>query len=99
MLFVVTLGLGWIVWAIVLGRTVRTSAKQILHTWVIDARTGAPATGRQMLARELVGILATLALGFLTCGVGLLFAAWLVFSPSRQTMWDRIAGTTVAKAP
>jgi uncharacterized RDD family membrane protein YckC len=50
-----------------------------------------------MARRQLLGIPFALLLGAVTCGIGWLFSGWLVLSPSRQALWDRIAGTTVVE--
>jgi hypothetical protein len=94
-LFVVTLGVGWIAWSVAEGRRSRTPAMRLLGQQVVGVRTGRPATGGRMAVRQLLGGGLTLLLGFLTCGVGLLFGAWLILSPRRMTLWDRVARTTV----
>lgn len=97
-LFVVTLGVGWLVWSVLEWRHARTPAKRLRHQQVVLVRGGAPAGFGRMCSRQLGGGAVTFLLGLSTCGIGWLFAAWLVFSPSRQALWDRIAGTTVAGA-
>ena len=73
------------------GLTMRCSSK--------PKRNQAAVSGARIAVRQLIGIPLALLLGAVTCGVGWLFAGWLVVSPSRQGLWDRIARTTVREVP
>ena len=79
------------------------AAKKVLTSMtreqVVDVRSGRVVSGGRMAVRQLLGIPLALLLGAVTCGVGWLFAGWLVVSPSRQGLWDRIARTTVREVP
>lgn len=96
LLFIVTLGIGWIVWSVFEARRSRTPGMRLMGESVVGVRSGEPVGGGRMAVRQLVGIPLALLLGLVTCGVGWLFSAWLVVSPSRQALWDRVARTTVA---
>lgn len=96
LLFLLTLGIGWIVWSVFEARSSRTPGMRLLGERVVDVRSGETVGGGRMAVRQLLGIALALLLGALTCGVGWLFAAWLVVSPSRQALWDQVARTTVA---
>lgn len=52
-LTIVTCGIGWLVWAVVLWQQSTTPAKKMLKMRIVDVETGAPATMNQMLKREL----------------------------------------------
>ena len=96
-LFVVTLAVGWIVWSVFEARVSRTPGMRITGQRIVDVRTGEVVDGRRMARRQLLGIPLALLLGAVTCGVRWLFSGWLVVSPSRQALWDRVAGTTVVE--
>lgn len=53
LLTIVTCGIGWLVWAVVLWQQSTTPAKKMLGMRIVDVETGAPATMNQMLKREL----------------------------------------------
>jgi hypothetical protein len=98
-LFVVTLGLGWIVWSVFEARASRTPGMRLTGQTMIDVRSGHRVNAGRVAMRQLVGVPVAVLLGLLTCGVGWAFSAWLILSPSRQALWDRVARTTVAVAP
>ena len=93
LLIVVTCGIGWLIWDIVLWSQATSPAKKILGLRIVDLGTGAPATMQQMLLRELVG---KIVLGSVTSGLTSLISAVLVLvTPSRQGVWDYLSKTTV----
>jgi uncharacterized RDD family membrane protein YckC len=95
LLFVVTCGIGWLVWSIVLWQQATSPAKKMLGLRIVDLNTGAPATMQQMLLRELVG---KIVLGSVTSGVTHVVSAVLVLvTPSRQGVWDYLSKTTVVR--
>jgi len=68
---VVTLGIGWLIWALVVFGRGQTPAKQVLKMRVVTLRTGEKATWGRMFVREivakpLVGVLSLVTLGGLT---------------------------------
>lgn len=93
LLIVVTCGIGWLIWDIVLWSQATSPAKKMLGLRIVDLGTGAPATMQQMLLRELVG---KIVLGSVTSGLTSLVSAVLVLvTPSRQGVWDYLSKTTV----
>ena len=95
LLFVVTCGIGWLVWSIVLWQQATSPAKKMLGLRIVDLNTGAPATMQQMVLRELVG---KIVLGSVTSGVTHLVSAVLVLvTPTRQGVWDYLSKTTVVR--
>jgi uncharacterized RDD family membrane protein YckC len=66
MLFMVTLGIGWMIWSLIVWGEGQTPAKKILKIRVFAADTQRPATWGHMAIRE---FLLMLAIGF---GVGML---------------------------
>lgn len=93
LLFLVTCGIGWLIWDIVLWQQATSPAKKMLGLRIVDLNTGAPATMQQMLLRELVG---KIVLGSVTSGVtGLVSAVLVLVTPTRQGVWDYLSKTTV----
>lgn len=103
-LAIVTLGVGWLIWWLILLSKGLTPARQILGLRIVDSRTMQPVSSGQAFVRGFVvyflafSALAT-ALSFVLFGAGWLFsliAALLVFRDSHQTLWDQVTNTTVA---
>ena len=96
LLFVVTCGIGWLIWDIVLWQQSTSPAKKMLTLKIVDINTGAPASMQQMLLREVLG---KMILSTVTSGVTTLVGAVLILVvPGRQGVWDYIAKTTVVRA-
>lgn len=93
LLFVLTCGIGWLIWSVVLWSQATTPAKKMLGLRIVDAASGAPATMNQMLLRQLVGhwILDSVSGGL----VSLASAVLILVNPNRQGVWDYLAKTTV----
>ncbi len=95
LLFVVTCGLGWLIWSVVLWPQATSPAKKMLKLRIVDLKTGAPATMQQMLMRELLG---KYVLGSVTSGITTLIGAIMILvQPSRQGVWDYLSRTTVVR--
>ncbi|MEY2471599.1 MAG: hypothetical protein QOK28_928 [Actinomycetota bacterium] len=100
-LAVVTLGIGWVIWACFTFGKGQTPAKQLLNTRVVKPDTGRALGWGEMFVREVVyrGIVAPL-LSFVTLGVmGLVGPLLILGGDRRQTLWDRMAGTVVVDDP
>jgi len=95
LLFVVTCGIGWFIWNIVLWQQSTSPAKKMLNLKIVDISTGAPASMVQMLLREGLG---KIVLSAITGIVGIVSAILILVMPSRQGVWDFIAKTTVVRA-
>lgn len=96
LLMIVTLGIGWLVWAVVLLKQSTSPAKKMMGLVVADVNTGAPATMTQMVLREIVG---KWVLGSVTGVVSLASFVMLFVTPNRQAVWDYIGTTTVVRRP
>jgi len=95
LLFIVTCGIGWLVWDIVLWQQATSPAKKMLGLRIVDLNTGAPATMQQMLLREGLG---KIVIGAVTSGLASLVSAVLILvTPTRQGVWDYLSKTTVVK--
>lgn len=103
-LAILTLGIGWFIWWLILLGRGSTPARQILGLRIVNAKTMQPVSNGQAFLRGFVvyflafSALATI-LSFILFGAGWLFtlvSALLVFRSSHQTLWDQMTGTTVA---
>ena len=94
LLFVVTCGIGWLIWSIVLWQQSTSPAKKMLNLKIVDINTGAPASMVQMLLREGLG---KIVLSAITGIVGIVSAILILVVPSRQGVWDYISKTTVVR--
>ena len=94
LLFVVTCGIGWLIWDIVLWQQSTSPAKKMLNLKIVDINTGAPASMVQMLLREGLG---KIVLSAITGIVGIISAVRILVVPSRQGVWDYISKTTVVR--
>jgi len=91
-----TLGIGYLIWTLVVWGKGKTPAKQVLGMTVVDARTGRPATWGHMFVRQfLVQGLFFGLFGALTVGILWVVAAAMIFGANYQTLWDRMAKTLV----
>ena len=103
-LAIVTLGIGWFIWWLILISKGLTPARQILGLKIVNAKTMQPVSSSQVFLRGFVvyflafSALAS-ALSLVLFGAGWLFtlvSALLVFRANHQTLWDQITNTTVA---
>ena len=94
LLAIVTCGIGWLIWDIVLWQQATSPAKKMLNLRIVDTNTGAPASMTQMLLREGLG---KLVIGAVTGIVGLVSAVLSLATPTRKGVWDYIATTTVVR--
>lgn len=95
-LMVVTLGIGYLVWTMVLWRHGTNPAKKMLGLKVVHADTGADVTWRHMAVRNVC-----LPLVFAVPVVGVLLAlvdALCIFGARHQRLVDKWAHTLVVRA-
>ncbi len=107
-LFVLTLGLGWVIWYLFSARRGQSPAKRLLGMQVIRD-DGQPATLGWMLIRDLaVRLIAFAAFnGVLVALLGeeeggalfaltlIIAALWCIWDARRQCLWDKLARTRV----
>lgn len=96
-LTILTLVIGYLIWAIIAWTKSATPAKQLLGMRVIDSRSGAPATFGQMVMRQVVWTLVLGLASAVTGGILGIVDALFVFGGTRQRLLDRMAGTLVIK--
>ena len=94
---VVTLWIGWRVWAAFTGPTGQTPAKRLLNLRVIRAETMQPAGLAKMfwVRGLLAGMVAYVAVVF-TLGIILFMPFW---DRNNQNLWDKVSNTRVVSDP
>jgi uncharacterized RDD family membrane protein YckC len=96
LLFIVTFGIGWLVWSLIVWGRGQTPGMQILQIRAVKLTTGQTATWGTMFLREFVG--KGLVMGLVSA---VFFPAWLVlvfmllWDDQKQELWDKIASTIV----
>lgn len=96
-LMVITLGIGWLIWALTTAGDGQTPAKRLLNLRVIRDSDHRPAGLGLMFWMR--GILAGLVVGFVwifTLGIIFLMPFW---DRRNQNMWDKISSTYVVLDP
>ncbi|MCY3882504.1 MAG: RDD family protein [Chloroflexi bacterium] len=108
-LFIITLGIGWLIWLLVVGGRGQNPAKQILGMHVVRPDGNRAGLG-WMLLREIVlkwGAFVVLDLvlsiinpavgGGITLAVFAVAALWCAWDANRQCLWDKVIGTYVVR--
>lgn len=98
-LAVLTLGIGWMIWALVVWGEGQTPAKKILKLRTLNATNGRPASWGHMALRE---FLVPLTVGFASLATsGIAYIAWIVieivfyFNKGNRTLRDLWVKTAV----
>lgn len=95
-LAIVTLGIGWLIWTlIILGRG-QTPAKQLMHTRVIKVGDGRAASWGKMFVREFP---AKIVIGFLAAFTIYIIYLWPLWDAKNQELWDKMVDTVVVDDP
>lgn len=96
-LLIVTLYIGWLIWAAMIAGTGQTPAKRLLGMRVIGAETLRPVgMGKMFWVRGLLaGIVAYFAV-FFTLGILLFMPFW---DRRNQNIWDKVSNTYVVSDP
>ena len=95
-LAIVTLGIGYAIWGLVVWGRGTTPALQVLGMRCWRPATGTPATWGTMALREIVGGIIENLLGWIT---GLASFIVMLASGDRRCIHDMIAGTVVVRDP
>lgn len=96
LLMVVTLGIGWVIWAIILSGGGQTPAKQLTKQRVVILGTSDPAGFcRMFFGRFLFGGFIANWLVTLTFGIILFMPFW---DNQNRNIWDRMSNTQVIRA-
>jgi uncharacterized RDD family membrane protein YckC len=100
LLVVVTLGIGWIIWSLIVWTQGQSPGKQLLGMRVVRLDTKAHAGWGRMFLRDIVGKFIVALVGALLLGIGAVVAdCWLLWDKDKQELWDKIAGTVVVNDP
>lgn len=95
-LVVVTLGVGYLVWALVLWGKGANPGKNMLGLRIVKADSGRVCTFGEMLARNFVfGSLVVGLISGATLGIGAVVDALMIFGDRHQRLIDKMAGTLV----
>jgi uncharacterized RDD family membrane protein YckC len=89
-LLVATLGIGYLVWTLILYRSGRSPAKQLLGMRVIKLKDDRPSGWWRTLWREIAKLV------MLTV---LVSAFWILWDYDNQELWDKFAETLVVDWP
>jgi uncharacterized RDD family membrane protein YckC len=95
-LFIVTLGIGYVIWGVIVWGRGQTPTFQVLGMRCWRPETGQVAGWWWMALREIVGRFVEGILGFIT---GLISFVLMVASQERKSLHDLIAGTVVLRDP
>lgn len=95
-LMTVTLGIGWLIWSLVVWSKGQTPGKSLLGMRCVRLDTGRSATWGTMALREVVG---KGIIGSVTFGITTLVSAFMILGASHQGIWDKIAATVVVDDP
>lgn len=91
-LIVVTLGVGYIVWALIAFDRGQTPGKQVLGMRVIKLTDGKVARFGTTFLREFIAKPVISVLSLATAGI---VNFWLVWDRDTQQLWDKVVGTIV----
>jgi hypothetical protein len=95
-LVVVTLGIGWLIWSLVVWGKGTTPAHQILKQYVVDSKSGSTFSWGKMFLREF--LIKGLLSGFIsvfTFGIYYVVDSLFIIREGNQTIHDRICSSSV----
>lgn len=96
-LMVVTLGVGWAIWAFTLGDSGQTPAKKLLGLRVLlDEQDRSAGLSRMFLMRWFVGGLVVPLVTLVTLGIILFMPVW---DARNRNLWDRLSSCVVVHDP
>lgn len=97
-LAVVTLGIGWLIWSLVIWSKGTTPGHSIVRLYIVDAKSGRTATWGHMALREIVikGIVGGFASAF-TLYIYFIVDSLFVVRDDRKTVHDMISSTQVVQ--
>ena len=94
----VTIGIGWLIWSLIIWGKGTTPGHQILKQYIVDEKTGQTFSWGRMAIREfLVKQLLCGILAILTFAVFFLVDSLMVVRDDRRTIHDRISGSLVVQ--
>ena len=97
LLALVTLGIGYFVWSMIIYSRGQTPAKQLLGMRYVSVATARRAGwGRTFLREMCKGVVRGIAAMTL---IGLIAEFWLIWDRDNQELWDKMVGTVVVDDP
>jgi len=87
-----TLGIGWLIWSLVVYRYGQSPAKQLMGMKVINLENGVPASWGRMFVREFIAKGLIVLLAFMVLYIPYF---WLIWDKDNQELWDKIVDTVV----
>lgn len=95
LLAIVTLGIGYLIWSLIVYKNGQTPAKQIMGMRIVSLEDGAHSSWGRTFLRE---IIIKSIIGFVI-GWTIVPYLWLLWDKDRQQLWDKMAGTVVVDDP
>jgi uncharacterized RDD family membrane protein YckC len=94
LLLIVTFGIGWIIWDLIVWKDGQSPAKQLLHMRIINGETWQPIDWGKSFLRNFVcyGLIGLIPLAG---PIYRLVGACFVFNDDRRALWDRMVNTYV----
>jgi uncharacterized RDD family membrane protein YckC len=96
-LMVVTLGIGWVIWALIVFKDGQTPAKQLLGMRAVSLSTMQAANWGTTAIREVCRIVLGYVAAYTVIGWVLLM--WLLWDRDNQELWDKLMDTVVVNDP
>lgn len=98
LMVLLTLGIGWIVWSLIVWGKGTTPGHQIVRLYIVDNQSGKTATWGHMALREFVmkGIVGGIATT-VTFGIYWIVDSLFVVREDRRTLHDLMSSTTVVQ--
>jgi uncharacterized RDD family membrane protein YckC len=96
-LSIVTLGIGYLIWSLIVWQDGQTPGMRIMHLRCVRKLDRSQATWGTMALRQIVGGILQAILDYIIVGIVLLFM--ILWDKDRQMLWDKVAGTVVIKDP
>jgi uncharacterized RDD family membrane protein YckC len=95
LLFLVTFGIGWIIWSLVIWSKGQSPAKSLLGMRVVRTDTRRAATWGTMFIRDFLikGLLVSI------CYLIQIVSAFMILGADRQGIWDKMVNTVVVDDP
>jgi uncharacterized RDD family membrane protein YckC len=98
LLLVITCGIGWIVWQLVILGKATTPGKSLLGMRMVSVDTGRPLTATETAFRELVW---KFVIGSVTSSISTIVGGIMLLAsdPPPQAWWDRVSKSVVVNDP
>ena len=96
-LIVVTLGIGWFIWYLVVVGRGLTPARQMLKLIVVDSQTRVPVDPLKAFVRGFFVYFVLFGIILSVIPFSVLIAGAFIFRESRQTLWDQLTNTVIGQ--